>query len=173
MKHIALLRSVNVGGHNKLPMAELRKHLTSFGYQDVATYIQSGNVVLSTARPEALAEELASLLRTNFDIHVPVIVRDHQQLIKASEACPFPTLEPNVNHVGFFARAPAPERIALLDPDRGGQDRWQILGLELYAHVPGGMGRTKLTGGFFDQLKEPVTFRNWRTLEKLIQMSAP
>jgi uncharacterized protein (DUF1697 family) len=173
MKQVALLRGINVGGHNKLKMADLRRALTSFGYTDVATYIQSGNVVLTSPRPEALEGELRGLIEGEFGLQVSVIVRAHHELVSAVERYPFEGSDPKLRHVGFLSSAPDPARIAELDPDRGGEDRWLVDGAELFAFVPGGMARTRLTTAFFERLKVRVTVRNWRTLNKLVEMSAP
>ena len=172
MKQVVLLRGVNVGGHNKLRMAELRKALTSFGFEDVATYIQSGNIVLRTPRPETLEEEVRQLLEREFGMQVSVIVRDHAQLVSAAERYPFSSPDTKLQHVGFLSAEPEPEAVAALDPDRGGQDRWAVEGRELFTFVPGGMARTKLSTAFFERLGVRVTVRNWRTLHKLIEMSA-
>jgi len=174
---IALLRGINVGGRNKLPMEDLAAVFEDVGCLDVRTYIQSGNVVFRGG-PEPL-ELLASLvterIAQRFGFRAPVVVRTAEQLRAAVEANPFLAAAPDPGHlhVGFLAELPSPEAVAGLDPARSTIDRFAVRGREVYLHVPGGMGRTKLTNDWFDrQLGGCLTVRNWRTVSALVEMTA-
>jgi uncharacterized protein (DUF1697 family) len=173
---VALMRGINVGGRNKLPMKDLAAVFEDVGCLDVRTYIQSGNVVLRGG-PEPL-ERLASLvterIAQRFGFRTPVVVRTAEQLRAAVEANPFLAASPDPRHlhVGFLAELPSSEAVAGLEPARSTIDRFAVRGREVYLHVPGGMGRTKLTNDWFDRhLGVTMTVRNWRTVNALVDMS--
>lgn len=163
----ALLRGVNVGGHRKLPMAALRASMLARGFTDVATYLQSGNVVLTTklALPQATAV-IGAAIRADFGFDCVVIVRDRAAMQAVVAAHPFAADEDDLAklHVLFADAAFDPAAIARIDPSRLGNDRCAAIGRELYLHTPDGLGKTKLTmdvlerafGGSFTQ-------RNWRS----------
>ena len=115
--HVALLRGINVGGHRKLPMAELRELCLALGWKDVRTYIQSGNVVFRAQRPDP--DALAASIRDSFGFDVPVILRSAGGLIAARDRSPWlseAATSKNV-HVMFLSRKPAAGAIARLDSD--------------------------------------------------------
>ena len=105
--YATLLRGVNVGGR-KLPMVDLREILVSLGYDDVVTYVQSGNAVLSTRRRASrIGPEIEERLAADFSMDVPVIVRTHAELIGTLEANPFVGhTDPARLHVTFLAESP-------------------------------------------------------------------
>ena len=169
--YVALLRGINVGGNNKLPMKDLASLFAKAGCSDVQTYIQSGNVVFG-ARAKA-AEGIASVITNDiekrFGFSVPVIVRSAQQISTAIEANPF--LKENLNedflHVVFLKDAP----VGTLDKDRSPADRFVVQGSEIHLYLPKGVAGTKLTNAYFDsQLKTVSTQRNWRTVLKLREL---
>ncbi len=178
MRSVAFLRGINVGGHNKVPMATLRARLTDAGLRDVKTYIQSGNVVFSVGSdlgghscPRTLIQ---TALRGMIDADVPVVVRTADALAQLAAACPFPAaeLDPRQLHLGLCTEAPDPERVRTMDPDFGRGDRYEVAGESVYLHTPGGMGKTRLTSAWFDRnLGVQTTFRNWRTLTKVLEMA--
>ena len=171
MTHVASLRGINVGGHRKLPMAELRELCLTLGWKDVRTYIQSGNVVFRANRPDP--DALAASIRDRFGFDVPVVLRSARGLIAARGASPWSreaSTSKNV-HVMFLSRKPAARAVVRLDPDRSPPDRFAVVGSEVHLDCPNG-ARTKLTVDWFERsLGVRATARNWRTLEKLIELS--
>lgn len=172
---VALLRGVNVGGHNKVPMAELRDACRSLGFASVATYIQSGNVVFRSAgKVDALARELRAAIAERFDCDVPVVLRTADELRRVLAANPFIAAgrDPAKLHVGFLAEAPSAEEVEAVPPQPPGREEFQVIGGEVYLFYPDGMGRSKLTTAYFDRaLGTTMTARNWRTVGKLVEMT--
>ena len=172
---VALLRGINVGGNNKLPMAELVGLCRALGWRDVATYIQSGNVVFHVDKtPSALLErQLAEQLRANHGLNVPVVVRTARELQATVAANPFLAAgaAPETLHVAFLADEPNATLKDRLDPNRSPGDRFAVLGRDVHLWCPNGFGRTKLTNAWLDaSLKTTSTVRNWRTVQHLVAM---
>jgi uncharacterized protein (DUF1697 family) len=172
--HVALLRAVNVGGRNRLPMAELRALFAAEGALEVETYIQSGNVVFAAParRGGAIGGRVARRIEDRFGMETPVVVRSHEELAEVVASLPFPGAEAAV-HVLFLADRPSQARLDHLDPDRSPGDRFVARGREVYLLCPNGVGRTKLTTDYFDRaLATASTGRNWRTVTRLLAMCA-
>jgi uncharacterized protein (DUF1697 family) len=173
---VALLRGVNVGGKNALPMGELRAALAALGFEDVVTYLQSGNVVFRSRAGNArrLAAEVEQRIEQVFEISVAVLVRTPAELRKIAAGNPFLRDENDLTklHVVFLDGRPAAGAMARLDPDRSPPDRFSLRGRELYLHLPKGGGRSKLTIDYFErELGVRATARNWKTLTKLIVLT--
>jgi uncharacterized protein (DUF1697 family) len=169
MKFVALLRGINVGGKNLLPMKDLAAMFT--GCTEVSTYIQSGNVIFSTKNPDKIPAQIAGSIKKKFKLEVPVIVRSHDELKKISRANPFDDVEHVM--VMFLADSPSAAAIKTLDPNRSPTDKFAVKGREIFLHGPNGFGNSKLTNAWFDsKLSTISTGRNWRTLQKLIELSA-
>jgi uncharacterized protein (DUF1697 family) len=172
---IALLRGINVGGHRKLPMAELRDLCADLGWQDVQTFIQSGNVVFSEGSDSAVLERnLEQAIRSRYGFDVPVILRTAQQWRLICDGNPFPgasAKEPNLV-LACFSRFAFPDSAAAEIEARGTQSERAILsGDTLWIHFAGGSGRSKITPAVLDrQAGTPVTTRNWRTIVKINEM---
>ncbi len=170
-RYAALLRGINVGGKNKMPMKDLALVFESVGCSDVRTYIQSGNVVFTSGRFESeLRIELETAIRHRFGFAVPVVLRTRDELQGVLPANPFPEEE---SHVMFLAELPSPERIATLDPNRSPGDAYTVIFREIYLHVPKGVADTKLTNAYFDsKLATVSTARNCRTVAKILELMA-
>ena len=175
---IALLRGINVGGKNKLPMKDLAGMFTEAGCEDVRTYIQSGNVVFR-ADPAVFAEVpsvISEAIQERFGYQVPVVVRTAADLRDIVRANPFVQsgAESNKLHVFFLADRPDPALIDALDANRSPGDEFKALGREVYLHCPNGVAGSKLTNSYFDSaLATTSTARNWRTVNKLLELAAP
>lgn len=173
--YVALLRGVNVGGKNALPMAGLKELFLQAGAADVRTYIQSGNVVFE-ADPAAAAwhaELIAGQIRERFGIRTTLVLRTVAQIKDVLAANPFLAKGVAVDelHVAFLADWPTKERVEALDPDRSLPDAFVVRGQEIYLWLPNGVGRSKLTADYFDaKLKTTSTVRNWRTVTKLLEL---
>lgn len=172
---IVLLRGINVGGANRLAMADLRKLMTRLGHTGISTYIQSGNVVVTSSGSDraAMAAEICGGIRASFDLAVSAVLRTPDELRAALAANPFPA-EPDGTKVliMFLSGVPSSDDVARLEPDRFVPDRFELLGSELYGHYPNGAGRSKMTLDYFEKrLKVRGTARNLNTVAKLIELS--
>ena len=174
--HIMLLRGVNVGGKNKLPMKTFAAMCEEQGAEDVRTYIQSGNAVLRTtaARAKKLPAALQAAFRHDLGLDVPVVIRTLKQLRAVVVDNPFVTEEddPKKLHVAFASGKLRASAFAALDPERSPPDRFAAHGSELYLHFPRGTAKSKLTNAYLDRtLATTVTIRNWRTVNKLLELA--
>jgi uncharacterized protein (DUF1697 family) len=175
--YAVLLRGINVGGKNKLPMPALRSLLEGAGYEDVVTYIQSGNVVVrDDGARDKLVRTVEAQIAAHFSLTVRVVVRTHAELEGVASANPFLAHgdEPAGLHVVFLDRAPEAGAVDKLDPDRSPGDEFRVTGSEIYLRYPHGSGRSKLTLDYFERrLRVIGTARNWNTLLRLIDLTAP
>ena len=174
--NVALLRGINVGGKNKLPMKDLATMFVDAGCNDVRTYIQSGNV-LFRAEP-TLNEDISSLISASilnrFGFRVPVVTRTSRELQEIVQANPFMehSAEPDKLHVAFLSEAPDQVKVAALDVNRSVPDEFAVLGSEVYLYCPNGLARTKLTNSYFDSTLSTIsTMRNWKTVLRLLDMA--
>jgi uncharacterized protein (DUF1697 family) len=178
MTHVALLRGINVGGKNILPMKELAAMFERAGGANVRTYIQSGNVIFEAASDAAkVADSVSAKIEKKFGYRIPMILRNYEQLAKAIAGNPFikaGVVEQRALHVYFLADTPSAACCASLDKNRSAPDAFEVRGREIYLHMPNGMGRTKLTNAYFDsKLLTTSTARNWATILKLAEMMEP
>lgn len=174
---VALLRGINVGGKNKLPMRELVAVFESVGCDQVRTYIQSGNVVyragshLSKAVPAAVTRAIEQ----DYGYAVPVVTRTAAELAATVAENPFLSdgADPKSLHVAFLADKPSAAQVRLLDPERSPGDKFVVSGREVYLQCPNGLARTKLTNAWLDKSLGTVsTVRNWRTVGTLSDWAA-
>ncbi|HEY9854382.1 MAG TPA: DUF1697 domain-containing protein [Stenomitos sp.] len=175
--YIGLLRGINVGGKNKLPMADLSRMCRDIGCQDVQTYIQSGNVVFRAAagQDRELAERLSARILEEKGLRVPLVIRTRAEFETVVPANPFLAAgaDPDTILVMFLAASPTPEALQSLDPERSPGDRFQVVGREIYCQFGNGLRDTKLTNDYFDRrLKTTSTGRNWRTVLKLLELAS-
>ena len=163
--YVALLRGINVGGHSKVPMADLRAVVAELGHEDIATYVQSGNVLFSSdgeADEAAVRAALEDAIAAHFGFAVDVAVRSREALTSVAELHPLDGAgrEPSRLHVFFLVGEPDLERVAALRPDAFAPDELLVAGREVYVYYANGAGRSKLK----IDLGTPATARNWRTV---------
>lgn len=174
--YIALLRGINVSGHKPVPMQALKALFETMGFEQVRTYIQSGNVVFRAAEkdPAGLAVRLEEKIAAQFGFHVPVLVRRAKEIQQALARNPFlqqAGLVAGMLHVTFLAAEP--EGSGKLDGGNYGTDQYHIVGREVYLYCPQGYGRTKLTNTFLEnKLGRQATTRNLKTVQQLLRMAA-
>lgn len=173
-RHVALLRAVNVGGR-KLPMAGLRALCERIGWEEVATYIQSGNVVFSAAgKSGALEATLERAIAEEFALEVPVIVRGAAQWARYPEENPFPKAardEPNRLMLLLAKRPPAAGAEAAIQARAKDGEQVGRAGEALWIHFPGGSGKSKLTPALIDRaVGSPATSRNYRSVLRIEEM---
>lgn len=171
---VALLRGINVGGKNPLPMKELVRMFGDAGCTNVRTYIQSGNVIFEEPASAAkVTEAVSAEINRRFGYQIPVILRTSEQMLKIIRENPFLAAgaDEKALHVYFLARTPTARAIAGLDPARSVPDAFHVRGQDIYLHLPNSMARTKLTNAYFDaRLCTTCTARNWTTVLKLAEM---
>ncbi|MGW9358485.1 DUF1697 domain-containing protein [Streptomyces diastaticus] len=177
-RYAALLRGINVGGHKKVPMAELRALLTELGHGDVRTHLQSGNAAFTSVGtdPDALAAQLAEALRERFGFEVGVLVRDHAYLQALIDACPFPAaeLEAKQLHITYLSRSVTPDELTRLDAASFLPEEYRPGDRALYLHTPEGLGRSRLADPLSRAIPAsagPATTRNWNTVVKLAELT--
>ena len=166
--YVALFRGINVGGARKVPMADLRKTFEALGHTNIATYIQSGNVVFSTPKPAAATRSaLEARIERDFGHDVTVLLRTTKQLERLVTINPYGAAA----HVTFLEAA-APKLARALDPVQYAPDVFTIAGTEVFVHCPNGYGRTKINNQYFERkLETRATTRNWNTVTTLLEMS--
>lgn len=173
--HLALLRGVNLGGKNKLPMKDLAVLFTAAGCSDVATFIQSGNVIFNLAPRAAskLPELIAAAIAGRFHFQTQIILRTREEIRDVILGNPFlkKGIPADTLHALFLADRPPSGAIEQLDPNRSAPDEFIVQGREIYLNLPNGVGKTKLTNSYFDsKLRTVSTGRNWRTVTKLLDL---
>ena len=174
---IALLRAVNVGGHNIIPMADLRTLCESLGWRDVKTLVQSGNVVFRCQNndPAVLSKKLSAAVEKKFGFRPEVVVRTGAELRSVIARNPFAKrkdIDPRKLLVNFLAAQPSAEAQAKVKQIKVGPEELRIDGRELYIYYPDGFGKSKLTNTVLERtLGTPGTTRNWNTVTKLLAMA--
>jgi uncharacterized protein (DUF1697 family) len=175
MRHVVLLRGINLGPNRRVAMPELRELLGGAGYVDLATYVQSGNVLLSSEEePDQLAARCEQLIGEHFGFEVPVMVRTAEELGEVVERNPLPeaTKDPKRYQVTFLDRPLDPERIADLKALATSSERFAASGRELYGWHPDGASRSKLWNRLASKdLGVRATARNWTTVVTLLEMA--
>jgi uncharacterized protein (DUF1697 family) len=169
VKWVALLRGVNLGARNRVPMAELRTLLEDAGYGDVRTYIASGNVLLDgPAARNKLGSDLERLIADAFDVTTAVILRKPRELAATVEAHPFKRTSDT--HVAFLARRPAKSAVAKLDAFDADA---VLVGAALFLQLPRGVHGSRLSNARIESLLGvAATLRNWRTVVALAELAA-
>jgi uncharacterized protein (DUF1697 family) len=175
--YVALLRGINLGARNKVPMPALRSVVEALGHEDVRTYIQSGNVVFKSGWREVpgTAAALESAIAEEFGLRVAVVVRTQRDLQRVAGANPFLAAgaDPSALHVVFLGSSPTKASVDALDPDRSPPDEFAVRKAEVYLHCPNGFGHSKLSLDYFERiLGGPATIRNWNTVTKLLELMA-
>lgn len=165
--YFVLLKAVNVGGKNLLPMKDLKVVLNGAGFENVETYIQSGNIVLeSSVYPE---EEIAKLILSNFKFKPDLVVLSEEEFDEIVSNNPYRGHEGKFVHFYFCKEVPKidAEKLATLASQT---ERYQQIGNVFYLHAPDGIGRSKLVAGLESCLGVPATGRNLNTVQKLSSM---
>ncbi|UII32438.1 DUF1697 domain-containing protein [Fulvivirga ulvae] len=176
-RYIAILRGINVSGAKKIKMEDLRARLTNFGFENVKTYIQSGNIVFDCKKedPLVLAGQLQQKILEDYGYEVPVVITGANELKHIIDSNPFlkgRDEDQGKLYVTFLAESAASENIAKIDARDFQPDEFKINGKAIYLFCPEVYGRTKLTNNFFERkLKVTATTRNWKTVNALLSMA--
>jgi len=174
--YIALLRGINVSGHKKIKMADLRTHIEELDFQDVQTYIQTGNVIFRSKK--APSNKLEILIKNKiiekYGFDVPVIVITPAAIKSASNNNPFEkdsTKDPKKFGVIFLQEQPLQENIEKLKEYDYSPEEYVLDDKIIYFYAANGAGNAKMTNNFFEnKLKVKATSRNWKTTNKLLEM---
>jgi uncharacterized protein (DUF1697 family) len=176
MRYVALLRGINVGGNTMIKMGELRSLFEALGFEDVATYINSGNIGFNASRNYREADIITRIedgIEKILDKKIQVMLRTPSAVHKILEANPFEGqfLSHKEMHVLFMKdEMPADLQSQLLDQQTE-NERFAIIGREIYCHLKLGVADSVLGKGFIEKkLKTPITARNWRTVQKLSEL---
>jgi uncharacterized protein (DUF1697 family) len=173
---ISILRGINVGGKNKIPMVELKALYEKSGFKNIATYIQSGNVVFSADKKElnSLPEKINKMIFTKYGFNVPVIVRtidEMQSVINRNPLLKNKGIDIEKLHVTFLSDNSSNIHLEKIKEYQYLPDEYIITGREVYIYCPNGYGITKLSNTFFEnKLKVTATTRNWRTVNELLRI---
>jgi uncharacterized protein (DUF1697 family) len=172
---VVLLRGINLGPNNRIAMPALRQALGTEGFTDVRTYVQSGNVLLtSDDQPEKLAHDIRALVARNFDLDIPVVVRTRDELAAVVAGNPIPGADsdPKRYTVTFLAAPPPAAAVERLRKLAQPTERFHADGREFYSWHPEGIARSKLAAGLADRrLGVAATARNWTTVTTLLKMA--
>src|SRR5580765_5182448 len=166
-RHIVLLRGINIGSRNRIAMPELREALEEAGFADVQTYVQSGNIVLSSSsKADAVARKIEREISKSFGLDIDVVVRTRAQIAKIVELNPLEkdAKDPKRYQVSFLSAKPSAA---------AEQERVVLVGREIYAWHPEGIARSRLWTLLAGRgLGVTATARNWTTVTKLLELAS-
>lgn len=175
-KYIGLLRGINVSGQKLIKMDQLRASLNKLGYENIQTYIQSGNLVFESDErdQQKLQQDIHDNILDTFGFDVPVLVRSKDQWVETFEKNPFVN-DRNEDitrlYVTLLAEEPTDENFESLKHFHNGPEEFIRIGLNLYIFYPNGVGKSKLDHNTIERkLKVTATSRNWKTTSKLMEM---
>jgi len=175
--YIGLLRGINVSGHHKIKMTELKQLFIELGFVNVTTYIQSGNVVFQTdlEEPDKIEQQILNGIQQTFGYKVQVLVLNKKSLETIFNSNPFlqkSDIDISKLHVTLLSNEPVYEGIQQINEMTTNQDDFEIVDKCIYLYCPNGYGNTKLNNNLFEKkLKVSATTRNWKTISKLVELS--
>lgn len=172
---VVLLRGINVGVANKVPMARLRAALEAEGFEDVVTYIQSGNILLtSDASADEVAGRVRTLLAMDFAADVPVIVRSAAQWAAYAEGGAFPDAEedrPKLLMLGLSVDPPDTAAAGILQNRAANGERIKVIGDAIWIDFNTASARSRITPSACDRAAgSPFTTRNWNTVRAIARL---
>jgi uncharacterized protein (DUF1697 family) len=176
--YISMLRGINVGRHKRIKMDQLRKSFEALGFEQVRTYVQSGNVAFKTVKlsPPTLSKRIEEKILRDFGFLVSVVSRTADEISNAIANNPFlnqPGIDQEKLHVMFLSEAPAPAALTKLANLTAAPDRSSCLGREIYLYLPNGASESSLMKSPLDRaLSVVTTARNWNTVNQLVRMCA-
>ena len=174
---ISMLRGINVSGHKRISMAELKRLYESLGFVNVRTYVQSGNVVFDSAKSDQskLTALIEAQIKRSWGYAVSVFIRDPHDFQRLLGSNPFlkgRNEDPAKLHVTFLQHSPLKSALSSLEAPQAGPDEFVVKNQEIFLFCPEGYGRTKLSNNFFERkLDMPATTRNWNTIRALNQLA--
>lgn len=173
--YIVLLKGINVGGHKKVPMAELRELLSKSGFEDVQTYIQSGNVVLQSSEKkiQKIEETIKNAILDYFGFEVSVLAITRPDLKRIFDDCPFSEEKKKTSYFMMLHDTPSNELIKVASEKVYEGEEYKIIMDCIYFYCASGYGNAKFNANFFERtLKTFATSRNYNTMVKLLSLSS-
>jgi len=174
-RHVVLLRGINIGPRNRIAMPALREALADVGFEDVQTYVQSGNVVLTSgAKPETVRRKVEQLIAERFGLDIAVVVRTAADLARIAKANPLKQVATNPKRyqVTFLESKLPAETVRALEELAAHGEQVVARGREVYAWTPDGIARSKLWAKLAGtSLGVTATSRNWTTVEALRELA--
>lgn len=176
MKYVALLRGINVGGKNKIKMETLREILSAEGFENVKTYINSGNVIFETTETDnkTLAEQIESAIETEFSLNIKVMVRSVDEIKEIIKNNPFDGQFENDKdvHVFFLDEELTDEKCELLLSNNNENEKYAVRNCEIFCHLKISVLDSLMGKDYIGKkLKVSATARNWRTVNKIIEIA--
>ncbi|MFL0353866.1 DUF1697 domain-containing protein [Xanthomarina sp. GH4-25] len=172
--HIVLIKGINVGGHKKVPMAELRELLTKSGFENVKTYIQSGNVILKSSEKSKMIENnIQTAIMAHFGFEVSVLAKTRQELEQIFNDNPFLEEKKKASYFLMLHDTPLEELVSVASEKVYEGEEYEIINNCIYFYCKKGMGQAKFNANFFERkLKTFATARNYNTMVKLLSLSS-
>lgn len=171
MKYIAFIRGINVGGKTSIKMERLREVFSELGFENVKTYIQSGNVIFETDETN-FGEKIEAAIEREF-FKTPVMIRSFEEIKDAIENNPFADeeFEDKLFHIVFLSEKLSDEKAAMLLGNNKESEKFAIRNREVYCFLRDGVADSLLGKKYIDiKLKTPATARNWRTVNKILEL---
>lgn len=169
-RFIILLRGINVSGKNKIPMSDLRVLLNELQFQNVQTYIQSGNIILDSSKNKvAVCQIIKEGIKSKFGYDVPVFARTISEWEKVIKGYPFSLEDEKIVAFAFLSKI---TKETILEVKNIGEDKYKIVNDVVYLNCPSGFGSTKLTNNVIEKKLDIIaTTRNLRTTLKLLELT--
>jgi len=175
MKYISILRGINVSGQKKIKMSDLKSLCESLGFENVTTYIQSGNVIFDSASKDSadLKAKIERAIKVEYAFQVPVVMRTHKNFANIINNCPYhPITDATKVLVTFLSEVPDKSRLNRLIECVVEPEKLVVNGAEAYVYCPNGYGNSKLSNAFLEKkLGVEATTRNWKSVSKLYELS--
>ncbi|SRR6266702_4810341 len=175
---VAMMRGINVVGQKIMRMENLRASFEALGFRRVRSYVQSGNIIFKSTKfpSDNLSKLIEERILSDYDFSVPVFLRTADEVKKIVSGNPFLNekgIDSSKLHVTFLSAVPSEAALAKLDTLNENPDQFRIKGREVYLYCPNGYGRIKLSNAAFEKLLSvEATTRNWKTVNKLVEMSS-
>lgn len=167
--YIALLRGINVGGHKKIKMADLKALFESLGFTEVTTHIQSGNVVFSSEL-EVASEMISEAINDAYGWEVPVLIKTPAEIKQILKQCPFPKEKKEESYFMLLFDSPSEENIEIVRTYDYPNEEYVITPECAYLYCSTGYHKSKMGGILDKKLKVQTTTRNYRTMARLLEI---
>jgi uncharacterized protein (DUF1697 family) len=177
MRYIALLRGINVSGHNSIKMAELKGLFESLEFKSVKTYVQSGNVIFDYEKTDCmiLTDQIEKKINEVFGFFIKTFiltVDDLENIVKKNSIAGEPNIEIDKLHITLLTDTPEINKVSSLDLKKDENEKFLIIERYVFLYCPNGYGRTKLNNTMFERkFKTTCTTRNWKTINYLLEIS--
>ena len=173
--YVAVLRGINVSGQRIIAMKDLKSLFQKAGFENVMTYIQSGNIVFGSSEKNSkkLEKEISELIENHYNFSVPVLVISEEEMKNIYTNNPYIEQKRDIMklHVTFLEKTPDAKLIASIRDEKYQSDEFVIDGSTIYLYCPDGYGMTKFSTTFFEKkLGVPATTRNWKTVTALLDL---